>query len=70
MPVALSTIASQQASATETTTHACIDLLNYAATHPKGIIKFCASDIVFYNHADASYLLEAMLAPVLLVSFG
>ena len=59
MLVALGTIASQQASATETTAHACIDLLNYAATHPDGTIKFFASDMVLYNHTDASYLSEA-----------
>jgi len=59
MLVALGTIASQQASATETTCHACIDLLNYAATHPEGIIKFFASDMVLYNHTDASYHSEA-----------
>jgi len=59
MLVALGTIALQQASATETTTHAYIDLLNYAATHPKGIIKSFASDMVLYNHTDASYLSEA-----------
>jgi len=59
MLAALGTIASQQASATETTAHACIDLLNYVATHPEGIIKFFASDMVLYNHTDASYLSEA-----------
>jgi len=59
MLVALGTIASQQASATEITAHAFIDLLNYAATHPEGIIKFFASDTVLYNHTDASYLSEA-----------
>jgi len=59
MLVAHSTIALQQASTTETTAHACIDLLNYAATHPEGIIKFFASDMILYNHTDASYLSEA-----------
>jgi len=59
MLVALGTIASQQASATETTAHSCIDLLNYPATHPKGIIKFFASDMVLCNHTDASDLSEA-----------
>jgi len=59
MLVALGTIASQQASATETTAHACVDLLNYVATPPEGIIKLFASDMVLYNHTDASYLSEA-----------
>jgi len=59
MLVALNAIALQQASATETTTHACIDLLNYAATHPEGIVKFFLSDMVLYNYTDASYLSEA-----------
>jgi len=35
MLVALGTIASQQASATETTAHACIDLLNYVVRMAK-----------------------------------
>jgi len=39
MLVALGTMASQQASATDATAHACIDLLNYAASHPEGIVK-------------------------------
>jgi len=59
MLVPLGTIALQQASATEATAHACINLLNYATTHPKGIIKYFASDMVLYNHTDASYLPEA-----------
>jgi len=46
MLVALGTIASQQVSATEATTNPCIDLLNYAATHPEGIIKCFASNMV------------------------
>jgi len=52
---ALSTIASQQAAATITTANACVDLLNYAATHPDAIIKYFASDMCLYNHTDASY---------------
>jgi len=59
MLVALGTIASQQSAATETTAHACIDLLNYAATHPDGIIKYFASDMVLYDHCDASYHSES-----------
>mgnify|MGYP000691396941 CR=1 FL=1 len=52
MLVALGTIALQQASATESTAHAYIDLLNYAATHPECIEKFFASDMVLFNHTD------------------
>ena len=59
MLVALGTIASQQASATQATANAVVDLLNYAATHPDAIIKYFASDMVLYSHTDASYLSEA-----------
>jgi len=58
MLVALGTVASQQVSATEATAHACIDLLNYAATHPQDIVKYFSSNMVLYNHTDASYLSE------------
>jgi len=59
MLVALGTVALQQASATEATANACIDLLNYVATHPDGIIKCFASMVVLHKYTDASYLSEA-----------
>ena len=59
MLCALSTIAAQQSTATEATAEACIDLLNYAASHPDAIVEYQASDMVLHIHSDASYLSEA-----------
>lgn len=56
--VALSTIASQQASATENTMTAVNKLLNYMATNPDAITRYQASDMIQKIHSDASYLTE------------
>jgi hypothetical protein len=56
MLVALGTIAANQSTATATTSHAVVKLLNYAATHPDAAIRYHASDMVLYLHSDASYL--------------
>jgi hypothetical protein len=58
MLVALGSIAATQAHATDTTAAAVIQLLNYAATHPDATIRYHASDMVLYDHSDASYLSE------------
>jgi hypothetical protein len=56
MPVALGTLASQQAKGTEATMDALVHLLNYAATHPGAKIRYHASDMVLHIVSDASYL--------------
>eukprot|EP00957_Ditylum_brightwellii_P169114 12871890-Ditylum_brightwellii.AAC.1 len=43
---ALSTIASQQADATEATMKACHQLLDYVTTHPNATIQYLASDMI------------------------
>ena len=58
LATALSSIASQQANATEKTKQACKQLLDYVATHPNATIRFIASDMVLALHSDASYLSE------------
>jgi hypothetical protein len=55
--VALGTLASAPRS--EATATAIVQLLNYCATHPDAVIRFCASDMVLHVHSDASYLSEA-----------
>lgn len=54
--VALGTIASQQAKATNDTMKAVTHVLNYCATHPSATIRYIASDMVLWVHSDASYL--------------
>jgi hypothetical protein len=56
---ALSSIASQQANATEATLQACNQLLDYVATHPNATIRYLASDMRLVVHSDASYLSES-----------
>ena len=55
---ALSSIASQQAKATEDTEEKVKHLLDYLATHPDATVRFRASDMVLNIHSDASYLSE------------
>ena len=54
--VALNTIGSTQATTTENTTIAIIQLLDYCATHPNPILHFTRSSIILRIHNDASYL--------------
>ena len=56
--MALSTIAGEQAKATEHTESTVEQLLDYLATHPDATIRFRASDMVLNIHSDASYLSE------------
>ena len=58
MLVALGSIASRQAKATDKTYDECLWILNYAASNPEATIKYIASDMVLYVHSDASYLSE------------
>ena len=54
--VALSELGQQQASATEATNDAIIQLLDYVAMYPSDGITFRASDMVLSAHSDAAYL--------------
>lgn len=56
--VALSSIASNQANATEETEKCAHQLLDYLATHPDAKLQFRASDMILNTHSDASYLSE------------
>jgi hypothetical protein len=53
--VALSSLASQQATATENTRTAIKHLLDYCATHPNATLKYHASDMHLKIHSDAGY---------------
>ena len=57
---ALSSIASEQASATNNTERKCEKLLDYLATHDNAKIRYCASDMLLKIHSDASYLSETL----------
>jgi len=56
--VALSALASQQASPTEETMQNCKQFLDCMATEPPMILTYRASDMVLAVHSDASYLSE------------
>jgi hypothetical protein len=60
MLVALSSIAAAQATGTEATMDAVVQLLNYAASHPDAVIRFVRSDMYLHVHNDGSYLSELM----------
>ena len=56
--VALSSIAAEQAQATENTEQHVHTLLDYLATHRDATVRYVASDMVLNIHSDASYLSE------------
>jgi hypothetical protein len=56
---AVSSIVSQQATATEDTATKLLQLLNYCATHPNATIRYHASDMILNIHSDAGYLNES-----------
>ena len=58
MLVTLGTLAAAQTKGTQATAEACVQLLDYAATHPSAIIRYHASDMILRIHSDASYLSE------------
>jgi hypothetical protein len=58
MLVALSTLASAQATGTAATAEAMHQLLDYCATHPDAEVRCYSSDMVLQVSSDASYLSE------------
>jgi hypothetical protein len=54
---AISSLASQQATATATedTATKLLQLLNYCATHPNATIRYHASDMILNIHSDAGW---------------
>jgi hypothetical protein len=56
---ALGSIATQQATPTQQTMNATIQLLNYAAANPDAVLRYVASDMVLHIESDASYLSES-----------
>ncbi len=56
MPVTIGILASQQASATEATAKATVQLLNYAVTHPDAVLCYKATDMILHIHSNGSYL--------------
>ena len=56
--VGLNSIAIQQTSATANALKRTEVLLDYAATHPDGKIRYRASEMILQIHTDASYLSE------------
>ena len=58
MLTALGSLATQQASPTETTLARIHQFLDYALSHPNACITYRASDMILVAHSDASYLSE------------
>jgi hypothetical protein len=56
--VALSSLASAQATPTEDTMQRTHHLLDYVATHPDAILTYAKSNMILGVHSDASYLSE------------
>lgn len=56
---ALSSIASEQAQATERTVAKVNQLLDYLSTKPKAVVRFTKSNMILNIHSDASYLSES-----------
>ena len=56
--VALNSISTQQAHATEATLARVHQLLNYVATHPNATLVYTPSGMILKVHSDASYLSE------------
>ena len=56
---ALSSIASEQASANKMTEFKAAQLLDYLATHSKAVVRYYASDMMLNIHSDAPYLSES-----------
>jgi hypothetical protein len=56
--MAISSLASQQATSTEDTEAKLIQLLNYSATHPDATIRYRASNMILNIHSDAGNLNE------------
>ena len=59
MLVALSAIASEQASPTKSTMNKVDQFLDYAASQEQALLTYEASDMVLEVHSDASYLSES-----------
>jgi hypothetical protein len=55
---AISSLASQQATATEDTEAKLTQLLNYCSTHPDATIRYHASDMILNIYSNAGYLNE------------
>eukprot|EP00957_Ditylum_brightwellii_P055043 4172354-Ditylum_brightwellii.AAC.1 len=58
LAAALSTIAAKHTNWTDETLKACMQLLNYATTHPNAMVQFLASDMILKVHPDTLYLSE------------
>jgi hypothetical protein len=56
---AISSLASQQATATQDTNTKLEQLMDYCATNPEATIRFVASDMIVNIHSDAGYLNES-----------
>ena len=54
--VALNTLASKLAQATEKTIENMKHMLDYLATNPNATVRFYTSDMILNRHSDASYL--------------
>jgi hypothetical protein len=53
---AITSLDSQQSTATEDTEAKLLQILNYCATHPIATIRYQASEMILNIHSDARYL--------------
>eukprot|EP00957_Ditylum_brightwellii_P125347 9553632-Ditylum_brightwellii.AAC.1 len=58
MLVALGSIAAVQNQGTQNTADAIKNLLDYCASHPDAVTRYCPSNMLLRVHSNASYLLE------------
>jgi hypothetical protein len=58
MAPTINDISTDQSSASQDTLAKCKMLLDYAATHPKSIIRYRASDMILHIDSDAAYLVQ------------
>jgi len=54
MLCALNEISTMQSAPTEETMQKCIQLMDYAATHPLAVIQYFASDMILKTDTDAA----------------
>jgi len=56
LPLLTKLIGTQQSNPTTATTTALNELMNFLATHPNGIIRYYASDMILHVDTNAAYL--------------
>eukprot|EP00957_Ditylum_brightwellii_P047987 3644258-Ditylum_brightwellii.AAC.1 len=61
MPMAINTIAAQQANPTIDIAKDMVHLLNYCSMHPDAVLSYSASGMILHIHSDALYLSKTVV---------